>query len=294
MPGASIRIFLPTGSPDGVRLVTKSHWTGLAIASPRSAYAEARVARKEFRTPGVYVLAGPPEDATHEARVYVGESDDTRPRIDTHHANKDFWNRLVVFTSVGDGLNKATIRYLEARLLQLAAEAGRAELDNGTAPPLPYLSEPDREDAEAFLNEMLVIYQLLGVNVFEPLEESAAAERLYIQGPAAKGEGAETEDGGFVVFSNARARAQAVDSMPGWALNLRDELQSSGVLVTTQDGASLRLTADHKFSSPSAAAAVLLGRSAAGPEEWKDANGKTLKQIRAEAVSDSGPPADFT
>jgi hypothetical protein len=32
---------------------------------------------------------------------------------------------LVLFTSVGDGLNKATVRYLEARLLQLAANAER-------------------------------------------------------------------------------------------------------------------------------------------------------------------------
>ena len=45
------------------------------------------------------------------------------------------------FTSFGQTLNKATIRYLEARLLQLAATAGRAELDNGNAPALPPLSD---------------------------------------------------------------------------------------------------------------------------------------------------------
>lgn len=88
------------------------------------------------------MLVGPAEDPAYEARIYVGEGEDPRARIDSHHASKDFWNRIVLFTSFGQALNKAMIRYLEARLLQLAANAGRAELDNGNAPSLPPLSEP--------------------------------------------------------------------------------------------------------------------------------------------------------
>ncbi len=37
---------------------------------------------------------------------------------------------------------------------------------------------------------------------------------------------------------------------------------------------------DYSFNSPSAAAAVILGRSANGRTEWKDVQGKTLKQIQ--------------
>ncbi len=40
----------------------KSHWTGIAVTSPRSRYARARLQRSELRTPGVYVLIGPAED----------------------------------------------------------------------------------------------------------------------------------------------------------------------------------------------------------------------------------------
>jgi hypothetical protein len=290
MPGTSIRVFLPDSNPDGVRLVYKSHWTGVAVALPRSRYAEARLARDEFRTPGVYVLVGPPEDTKFEARIYIGEGEDPRGRIDHHHANKDFWSRVVLFTSFGQALNKATIRYLEARLLQLTAVAGRAELDNGNAPGLPPLSEPDREDAELFLADMLVLYQLLGVNVFEPLEQVAEPIRLYLSGPQAKAEGAETDEG-FVVFAGALARAATVESMPDWAKNFRQQLMDSGALVPIENGESLRLTTDYKFNSPSAAAATLLGRSAAGPEEWKDTGGKSLKVLRAETVAESTSPA---
>jgi hypothetical protein len=47
-----------------------------------------------------------------------------------------------------------------------------------------------------------------------------------------------------------------------------------------------RFTQDYSFSSPSTAAAVVLGRSANGRIEWKDAQGRTLKALQeAEASS---------
>ena len=284
--GTSLRIFLPDGTPDGVRLVSKSNWTGLAIASSRSRYPNARIARNEFRTPGVYVLVGPPENAKYEARIYVGEGEDPRGRIDAHHGSKDFWNRLVLFTSTGEVLNKATIRYVEARLLELALQAGRAELDNGNAPGLPPLTEPDQQDAESFLGDMLIIYPLLGLNVFESLEQPADTERLSLSGPRASGEGNETEDG-FVVYAGANARSATVDSIPSWALSLRQALVNSGALLPDESGERLVLQADHEFKSPSAAAAVLLGRSAAGPLEWKNSAGSPLRQLREEAIENS-------
>jgi hypothetical protein len=283
MAGTSIRIFLPDGSPDGVRLVYKSHWTGVALALPRSRYAEARVAREEFRTPGVYVLIGPANEPQYEARIYIGEGDDPRGRLDSHHAEKDFWTRLILFSSVGEGLNKATIRYLEARLVQLAQKAGRAELDNGNSPGLPPLSEADREDAETFLADML-----LDVSFFEELEHAVFPIRLRLDGPNTSAEGAEIDEG-FVVFTGALARAQAVNSTPGWVEDLRRSLTESGRLVPSEDGACLRLAADYKFNSPSAAAATLLGRAAAGPLEWKDAAGTSLRELRAATVSPATP-----
>ena len=73
--------------------------------------------------------------------------------------------------------------------------------------------------------------------------------------------------------------------MPGWAANLRENLIQAGTLVPVDGGESLRLTTDHVFNSPSAAAAILLGRSAAGPIEWKDEAGHTLKATREQAVA---------
>ncbi|EGI77621.1 DUF4357 domain-containing protein [Hylemonella gracilis] len=60
--------------------------------------------------------------------------------------------------------------------------------------------------------------------------------------------------------------------------DLRQELIANGVLV--QEGSGYRFTQDYPFSSPSTAAAVVLGRSANGRIEWKDAKGRTLKELQ--------------
>lgn len=106
-------------------------------------------------------------------RVYVGEADALGERLRQHVAGKDFWTTFIGFTSSDGSLNKAYVRYLEARLIALATTANQWEVENGTAPGLPPLSEADRADAEWFLAEALVIFPILGVDAFE----SAAAER---------------------------------------------------------------------------------------------------------------------
>ena len=42
-----------------------------------------------------------------------------------------------------------------------------------------------------------------------------------------------------------------------------------------------KLTKDYLFSSPSAAAAIVMGRSANGLNEWKSKDGRVLKSIES-------------
>lgn len=58
MSGASIRLFLADGTPQGIRLVERSQWTGVCLAFARADYARARL-RGEFDRTGVYLLTGP-------------------------------------------------------------------------------------------------------------------------------------------------------------------------------------------------------------------------------------------
>jgi hypothetical protein len=281
MLGTSIRLFLAEGTPDGLWVVEKSNWTGLALMAARSSYATLRT-RPELSGPGVYVLVGPPEGSAKAGRVYIGETEELRGRLDSHQKNKDFWTKVIVFTAKDANLNKAHVRYLESRLIGLAVDANRYEIENGTGTGLSPLSEADRADMETFLADMLLIYPVVGLHAFERAEKVVApSQRLFLAGKATKAEGLDGPDG-FLVYTGALARKETVPSIHPYGAAMRDELLSAGVFV--DDGDNYRLTEDHLFGSPSTAAMVLLGRTANGRVEWKTAEGVTLKTLQEKTV----------
>jgi hypothetical protein len=275
-PGFSVRIFIPSGEPEALRIVEKSNWTGQGLVFPRAQFAEVRQ-RPELKRTGVYVLWGP-GDSGQLPRVYVGEGDLVLPRLDQHAKQKDFWTHAAVFTSKDQNLNKAHAQYLEARLGALASEAKRAELDNGNVPQMPALSEADAADAEGFLGDLLLCLPVVGVSLFEKAKAGAAKSRdLFLK---AKGIEARGVDGteGFVVRAGSQAVKDEVASIHVYLSELRKSLLAQGVLEPAGD--VYRLTQDYTFNSPSTAAGALLGRSTNGRTDWKDAKGRTLKQVQ--------------
>lgn len=163
----TIRVFVPDGDPEGVKIVNLLNWTGVGIALPRSAWPMVRE-RPELRRAGVYVLTGTAEGTDGELpTIYVGQGDEIGARIDAHYASKDFWDWAYAFVSNGNALNRAHITWLEHALLHRAERAKRCHLDNANQPREPGLSESERADTMGFLGEMLRILPLLGVRVFE-------------------------------------------------------------------------------------------------------------------------------
>jgi len=238
--------------------------------------------REELKRTGVYVRWGPGESG-QLPRVYVGEGDSVLSRLDQHAKQKDFWTHAVVFASKDQNLNKAHVKYLEARLVALAAEAKRAELDNGNVPQLPVLSEADAADAEAFLADLLLCLPVAGLNVFEKAKAVGAPSRaLILRAKGIEARGQEAAEG-FVVRAGSQAVKQEVPSIHSYLSELLRALVAQGVLEDAGD--FYRLTQDYTFNSPSTAAGVLSGRSANGREEWKDAMGRTLKEIQEAAAT---------
>lgn len=278
MQSATIRIHLVDGSTEGLWYVEKGNWSGLGLVVPRAAYRRLR-GRPELAGPGVYVLVGPAEDDLYQERVYIGEAEEVRRRLDAHNAAIDFWNRAVVFTSKDTNLNKAHVRYLEANLIARARGVRRAEVSNEKAQSIPAMSMADESDLRVFLDNMLLIYPIVGVRAFESAREqpeTGESEELYLTGPDASGTGRELSDG-FFVEAGAVARRDPTPSF-SFGRRRRDSLLAEGLLQ--EDGASLVLKEDFVFSSPSEAAAVLLGRNANGRTEWRTRSGVTLKELQ--------------
>lgn len=273
--GFRVSIFIPSGEPEAIRIVEKSNWIGRGLVFPRAEFSAARE-RPELQGAGVYILWGPSESG-QLPRVYVGEDDNVLARLDQDHKQKDFWTEAAVFTSKDQNLNKAHVQYLEARLIALAREAKRAELDNGNVPQIPALSEADTADAEAFLADVLLLLRVVGVSFFKKAKaESAKGCDLLLKAKGIEARGVESAEG-FIVRADSQAVKDEVPSIHRYLSNLRRSLLAQGVLEDV--GQHLRLTQDYVFNSPSMAAGVILGRSANGRIEWKDAHGRSLKYI---------------
>jgi len=274
----SIKMFVPNGDPDGLRLVEKSNWTGVGVVFNRANYKEA-AARPEIDRTGVYILVGSSEDSALPL-IYVGEGDPVKDRLAQHQQKKDFWDSAVFFVTKDSGLNNAHVQHLEARLYELAKAAKRCRLENLQCPTPPTLSEADRADTESFLEDVLSILPLVGVGVFEVVTATATRDRqmLYITGKGVTGSGYE-DARGFVVCAGSGVCGDETPSMQDWIRTLRKDLVSTGAVAEVNG--KLVFTQDHAFASPSAAASVVLGRNTNGREMWKTNGGITLKELQS-------------
>ena len=161
----TIRIFVPDGDPEGVRLIDRMNWTGLGLVFPRTNWLAVQK-RKELQRTGIYILVGRNENDDLPT-LYIGQADGIRGRIDSHHKNKDFWHWAAVFVSTSGALNRAHVTWLEYALVRRALDANRSHLDNGNMPKEPALTEAEKADTRGFLKEILQILPLVGLRAFE-------------------------------------------------------------------------------------------------------------------------------
>ena len=292
--GKTVRIYLADGSPTGIRHAELVNWTGQAIVCPRSRVGEL-AQWEESKRPGVYVLFGEDSTAT-KTLAYIGEAENVFDRLPDHIKKKDFWDRVVLFTSKDTNLTKAHVKYLEARFVQLAAEAGRVALENNTTPQLPALPRPDRDAMEEFLGSARILLAALGFPLLQTLvkKQGPGTDPADKSGPLAGVElffkvaktGVDAQgrltDEGFVVFAGSRGDPKVQDYLSqGWK-DRRDELLADGSLVS--DGKTLRFTKDVLVPSPSAAAAIVCGGNRNGRHVWKTKAGKPLKDLEEELL----------
>ena len=146
----SIKIFLPAGEPNGLRILERPNWTGVGVAFGRTGFKEAAT-RPELKRTGVYILVGESSDESPLPMLYIGEGDPILDRLKMHNANKDFWTFGVAFTSKDTSLNKAHVQHLESRLIEIARKAKLCKLENSVNPTQPSLTEADCADTEQFL-----------------------------------------------------------------------------------------------------------------------------------------------
>lgn len=295
--GRSIRLFLVDGVPTGLLTAEIMNWTGHVLTGPRSKLSEL-IQRPECCRTGIYFLVGPNPDNTLKPLVYIGETDDVSGRLKQHNrpeeqGGKDFWEKVCLVTSKDQNLTKAHVKYLEAALIKNASDVGRCKLTNGTAHDYGNLPESDQTDMAFFHNQIRTILPVLGFD-FLRAEQTALSSTITrtIEMPifqltlARYGIKAQAKeiDGEFVVLKGSLAR-NAWSGVDGGYQALFNQLCADKVLMPTDDGLQ-QFTTDYAFASPSAAAAVVSGRSANGRKTWVVADsGQTYAAWQDQQIS---------
>lgn len=274
--GKAISLYLIDGDPSGRIIGELYNWTGKAYKIPRPLL-KGSVDRPELFKAGVYFLFGRDENDPEINLVYVGEAEEVFKRL-VQHQDKDFWNEAVIFISKDENLNKAHIKFLEFTAFEAMTRAKRALIQNGNTPNRPAISEPEQAVMTEFFQNLSLLVSTLGFKVFEPLAQltTKASPTFFIK--AARGADAKAliTNEGMVVLEGSHAALTVVPSTPDWALNIRSRLMETKTLV--EANGLLVFSKDYLFATPSTAAAVVMGRSANGLNEWKDKRGKTLKE----------------
>lgn len=283
--GRTIQLFLVDGKPTGLRKATIHGWTGLLFVSGASAFGDL-TARDEVDRTGIYILSGPDPDKPGGTRAYVGSGNSVAERIKQSAVKRDFWETAITVTTSDDDLSKGHAEYLEARLIQVTAQAGRVTLDNGTHPDFQRrrLPEADVANMEQFLANLRIILPVIGLDMLkpqpkavtqtaQPVEERTTGEvQFEIRHKSGVRATAVEEDGEFIVLEGSEVLTGTGYVQHDTATAIKDKLLAEGVLVPqegSQEPAKLRFTKPWSFTSPSAAAAVVLDRHSNGRLEWK-------------------------
>jgi hypothetical protein len=255
------------------------------IEVPRSQLADF-LKMPEAQQVGVYFLMGELSEAGLP-RAYIGQSGNVGNRLVQHNQNKDFWNRALVVISLTNSMTQTHALFLEWFAIAEATKAGRYSLENGNTGSQPYTPAPLQADCHEIHETAATLLATLGQPIFEPLTNAPTAkgeaELFYCKGSGADGVGEYTAEG-FVVLKGSKGRVENVASIQGTSnVQIRESLVKDGVMAP-QDGLYV-FTRNHLFPSPSQAAMALMGRSANGWVEWKAANGKTLDELKRQAVA---------
>ncbi|MBR6644655.1 MAG: GIY-YIG nuclease family protein [Clostridia bacterium] len=272
----TIQMCIFDGNPNGRIMCELSNWNGRVYKISRNDLSEF-ANRPDCDYTGVYFLFGKDED--NNDTVYVGEAEKMLVRLKQHLKDNNYWNDCVVVISKDNILNKAHVKYLENKFFNLALDAKRSSVINSTIPTCSSISEFDEFMLSEFIENARLLVNTLGFKVFDKTDisilEQESNEAIFnitaTRGADAKGM---LVPDGFMVFKGSKIAKDTAPSMSTNLVNLRNKIIEKNII-----NSDFVFDSDYIFTSPSLAAAVVMGRNANGRTEWKTVNDKSIKDI---------------
>lgn len=287
----NINMFLMDGEVTGKIKCTLSNWTGVIYKIPRIQLGDLK-SRDEMKQSGIYFLFGRDEDKQKDV-TYIGQATTRKNgegvllRIQEHtrDSHADYFNDVIILTTQNNSFGPTEISYLENKFTQLAKEAGRYIVKNGNDPNPGNVTEEKESELDEIVENTLMIIGTLGYRVFVPMTKKVSQDLtdnhstyLYLKRKTKKSNKVieatcERTTEGFVVLEGSQVEIKDSPYLPASLKEMRQNLIASRVI---QVGV---LKEKQLFSSPSYAAAFLLGMQTNGRTDWKDQDGRTLKEL---------------
>lgn len=248
----------------------------------------------------VYLLIG--SDEEQGDLIYVGETEEAAIRLLNHDKKKEFWDYAYFFFSNTHNLNKADVKFLEAKIYQTIKEAGRYKLENASIPKESHVHDIRQSE---LMDMFKTIEFILGgafnlfpfkkvdlqlevnetkekINHLKQQLDELEKETFYMTQKGADAKGYLLGEGKkFVVLKGSKTASieKAANSFKeiSAATNL-ERLKKQGVLQEI-DG-YYQFNETHIFNSPSGASDLIYLGATNGWKEWKNKEGESLEKLR--------------
>ena len=248
----------------------------------------------------VYLLIG--SDEEQGDLIYVGETEEAAIRLLNHDKKKEVWDYAYFFFSNTHNLNKADVKFLEAKIYQAIKEAGRYKLENASIPKESHVHDIRQSE---LMDMFKTIEFILGgafnlfpfkkvdlqlevnetkekINHLKQQLDELEKETFYMTQKGADAKGYLLGEGKkFVVLKGSKTASieKAANSFKeiSAATNL-ERLKKQGVLQEI-DG-YYQFNETHIFNSPSGASDLIYLGATNGWKEWKNKEGESLEKLR--------------
>ncbi|MCD8509735.1 MAG: GIY-YIG nuclease family protein [Bacillus sp. (in: Bacteria)] len=244
MQGRTIQIYLPFGSPRGIKIAEITNRTVQAIYIPRNLLDQASE-RIEVSNVGIYFLFGQAEEDAMP-RVYIGEAENCFDRLKQHNREKEFWDSAVVFVTnnIQNQFTKTDVKFLERLSFQKAMTVNRYKLSQ-TVPANSFVPEWRQADLLDIFETLNILLSTLGFRVFDEMRTAKSSidpdlekdNIFYCKGKGMEATGEYSEEG-FVVYKGSQMAADTSRSIHNYLITKRESLVKDNIVE--KKGASFR------------------------------------------------------
>ena len=287
--GITISNYLADGDPEGVIFSYMSNWSGQAIKIPRNLFSQSK-SMNELQRPGVYFLLGANPENRDDKLVYVGEANNLYERVSQQvkDSEKNFIEAIVCFCSKDENLTVSHTKYLEQKIIAQLSKSSEYRLTNRKDGNFISLPRMVQDEMDTFFDNMRIVLPTLGYSVLHSENTisigkgPSKTDTLFLDSGGFKAT-AKLIANGVEVEKGSEMKKEEASSLSGSYSNLRKTLLDKGVIKLFNE--KYIFQENYEFTSPSTAAAVILGYAINGRVAWKNKSGKTLKDLEEEAIS---------